>query len=77
MTCSLEIRHSFSFLLFTGEQRRKNMEEEAKNSRYNTEYQDKLARQRYEDQLVQQRRSQEENLAKQEQSVAKQEEMRR
>ena len=65
------------FLLFTGEQRRKNMEEEAKNSRYNAEYQDKLARQRYEDQLVQQRRSQEENLAKQEQSVAKQEEMRR
>ena len=53
------------------------MEEEAKNSRYNAEYQDKLARQRYEDQLVQQRRSQEENLAKQEQSVAKQEEMRR
>merc|ERR1711997_1244844 len=31
-----------------GEQRRKNMEEEAKNSRYNAEYQDKLARQRYE-----------------------------
>ena len=53
------------------------MEEEAKNSRYNAEYQDKLARQRYEDQLVQQRRSQEENLAKQEQYVAKKEEMRR
>ena len=60
-----------------GEQRRKNMEEEAKNSRYNAEYQDKLARQRYEDQLIQQKRSQEENLAKQEESVAKQEAMRR
>ena len=30
-----------------GEQRRKTMEEEAKNNRYNAEYQDKLARQRY------------------------------
>ena len=62
---------------FSGEQRRKNLEEEAKNQRYNAEYQDKLARQRYEDQLIQQKRSQEENLAKQEASVAKQEEMRR
>ena len=62
---------------FTGEQRRKTLEEEAKNSRYNAEYQDKLARQRYEDQLIQQKRSQEDNLKKQEESVAKQEAMRR
>merc|ERR1739848_349263 len=60
-----------------GEQRRKTLEEEAKNSRYNAEYQDKLARQRYDDQLIQQRRSQEENLRTQEESVAKQEAMRR
>ena len=60
-----------------GEQRRKTLEEEAKNQKYNAEYQDKLARQRYEDQLIQQRRSQDENLKKQEDSVAKQEAMRR
>lgn len=60
-----------------GEQRRKTMEEEAKMNKYNAEYQDKLARQRYEDQLIQQRRSQEENLKKQEESVAKQEAMRK
>merc|ERR1712223_2260209 len=60
-----------------GEQRRKTLEEEAKNSRYNAEYQDKLARQRYDDQLIQQKRSQEENLRTQEESVAKQEAMRR
>lgn len=60
-----------------GEQRRKTLEEEAKHAKYNAEYQDKLARQRYEDQLVQQRRSQEDNLRKQEESVAKQEQMRR
>jgi len=45
-----------------GEERRKNLHEEAKISKNNSEYQDKLARQRYEDQLIQQRRSQEENL---------------
>ena len=60
-----------------GDERRKNLHEEAKISKNNSEYQDKLARQRYEDQLVQQRRSQEENLRKQEESVAKQEAMRK
>ena len=39
--------------------------------------QDQLARRRYEDQLVQQQRMQEENLKKQEESVAKQEAMRK
>ena len=38
---------------------------------------DQLARRRYEDQLVQQQRTQEENLKKQEESVAKQEAMRK
>ena len=38
---------------------------------------DQLARRRYEDQLVQQQRMQEENLRKQEESVAKQEAMRK
>ena len=36
-----------------------------------------MARRRYEDQLVQQQRMQEENLRKQEESVAKQEAMRK
>jgi len=60
-----------------GEQRRKTLEEESKHQKYQAEYQDKLARQRYDDQLIQQRRSQEDNLKKQEESVAKQEAMRR
>ena len=40
-------------------------------------FQDQLARRRYEDQLVQQQRIQEENLKKQEESIAKQEAMRK
>ena len=40
-------------------------------------FKDQLARRRYEDQLVQQQRMQEENLRKQEESVAKQEAMRK
>eukprot|EP00095_Tigriopus_kingsejongensis_P002671 maker-scaffold1315_size48675-snap-gene-0.14 protein:Tk02671 transcript:maker-scaffold1315_size48675-snap-gene-0.14-mRNA-1 annotation:"hypothetical protein DAPPUDRAFT_306868" len=60
-----------------GEQKRKYMEEEAKIAKHKAEYQDQLARQRYEDQLVQQQRMQEQNLKKQEDSVAKQEAMRR
>merc|ERR1719422_2084368 len=50
------------------QERRKNME---------AEYQDQLARRRYEDQLVQNQRNQEEILKKQEDSVAKQEAMRK
>jgi len=60
-----------------GEQRRKYLEEEGKQAKLKSEYQDQLARRRYEDQLVQQQRMQEENLQKQEQSVAKQEAMRK
>ena len=60
-----------------GEQKRKYLEEESKQAKYKAEYQDQLARRRYEDQLVQQKRMQEENLKKQEESVAKQEAMRK
>lgn len=60
-----------------GEQKRKYMEEEAKIAKHKAEYQDQLARRRYEDQLVQQQRMQEQNLKKQEESVAKQEAMRK
>lgn len=60
-----------------GEQRRRYLEEEGKQAKLKSEYQDQLARRRYEDQLVQQQRMQEENLQKQEQSVAKQEAMRK
>jgi len=60
-----------------GEQRRKHMEMEAEQNRKKAQFQDQLARQRYEDQLVQNQRSQEDVLRKQEESVAKQEAMRK
>lgn len=60
-----------------GDQRRKMMEMETEQAKKKAQYQDQLARQRYEDQLVQNQRSQEENLRKQEESVAKQEAMRK
>ena len=60
-----------------GEQKRKYLEEESKQQKHKAEYQDQLARRRYEDQLVQQQRMQEDNLKKQEESVAKQEAMRK
>lgn len=59
------------------EERRKTLAEETKQQAQRAQYQDQLARKRYEDQLVQQQRSQEDNLKKQEESVAKQEAMRR
>ncbi|CAO1406067.1 unnamed protein product [Diamesa serratosioi] len=59
------------------EERRKTLAEETKQQAQRAQYQDQLARKRYEDQLVQQTRSQDENLKKQEESVAKQENMRR
>ena len=58
-------------------ERRKHMEMETEQARKKAQYQDQLARQRYEDQLVQNQRSQEDNLRKQEESVAKQEAMRK
>jgi len=60
-----------------GEQRRQYLQEEQKQAKLKSEYQDQLARRRYEDQLVQQQKMQEENLRKQEESVAKQEAMRK
>ncbi|XP_077106262.1 ATPase family AAA domain-containing protein 3A [Ranitomeya variabilis] len=60
-----------------GEERRKTLNEETKQNQARAQYQDKLARQRYEDQLRQQQMLNEENLRKQEESVQKQEAMRK
>ncbi|XP_035236669.1 ATPase family AAA domain-containing protein 3-like isoform X2 [Anguilla anguilla] len=60
-----------------GEERRKTVAEETKQHQARAQYQDKLARQRYEDQLRQQQAINEENLRKQEESVQKQEAMRK
>lgn len=59
------------------EERRKTASEETKQQQIRAQYQDQLSRKRYEDQLAQQQRVQDENLRKQEESVAKQEAMRR
>lgn len=60
-----------------GEEKRKTLQEETKQSQIRAQYQDQLARKRYEDQLQQQQRINDENLRRQEESVAKQEAMRR
>ncbi|XP_069550117.1 ATPase family AAA domain-containing protein 3-like [Brachyistius frenatus] len=60
-----------------GEERRKTLAEETKQNQARAHYQDKLARQRYDDQLRQQQFLSEENLRKQEESVVKQESMRK
>ncbi|XP_038579206.1 ATPase family AAA domain-containing protein 3-like [Micropterus salmoides] len=60
-----------------GEERRKTLGEETKQNHARALYQDKLARQRYDDQLRQQQFLNEENLRKQEESVMKQEAMRK
>ncbi|KAM7410924.1 hypothetical protein PAMA_021070 [Pampus argenteus] len=60
-----------------GEERRKTLEEETKQNQARAHYQDKLARQRYDDQLRQQQSLNEESLRKQEESVMKQEAMRK
>ncbi|KAJ1144887.1 hypothetical protein NDU88_011181 [Pleurodeles waltl] len=59
------------------EERRKTLGEETRQHQARAQYQDKLARQRYEEQLRQQQLLNEENLRKQEESVQKQEGMRR
>uniref|UniRef100_A0A2K5JWC8 AAA+ ATPase domain-containing protein n=1 Tax=Colobus angolensis palliatus TaxID=336983 RepID=A0A2K5JWC8_COLAP len=59
------------------EEKRKTLSEETRQHQARAQYQDKLARQRYEDQLKQQQLLNEENLRKQEESVQKQEAMRR
>ncbi|XP_073977092.1 ATPase family AAA domain containing bor isoform X3 [Rhodnius prolixus] len=60
-----------------GEERRKTLQEETRQHQNRAQYQDQLARKRYEEQLVQQQRMNEENLRRQEESVAKQEAMRK
>ncbi|XP_020490956.2 ATPase family AAA domain-containing protein 3 [Labrus bergylta] len=60
-----------------GEERRKTLVEETKQNQARAQYQDKLARQRYDDQLRQQQFVNDENLRKQEESVMKQEGMRK
>ncbi|KER25210.1 hypothetical protein T265_07312 [Opisthorchis viverrini] len=59
------------------EERRKTMEDEARIQKQRADYQDMLARKRQEDQLALQNRMQDEALKKQEESVKKQEAMRR
>ncbi|KAJ8412184.1 hypothetical protein AAFF_G00144510 [Aldrovandia affinis] len=60
-----------------GDERRKTVTEETKQHHARAKYQDQLARQRYEDQLRQQQSLNEENLRKQEESVLKQEAIRK
>ncbi|XP_057552798.1 ATPase family AAA domain-containing protein 3 [Hippopotamus amphibius kiboko] len=59
------------------EERRKTLSEETRQHQARAQYQDRLARQRYEDQLKQQQLLNEENLRRQEESVQKQEALRR
>lgn len=59
------------------EERRKTMQEETKQNQMRAQYQDQLARKRYDDQLIQQQKMNDENLRRQEESVAKQEAMRK
>ena len=59
------------------EERRKTLAEETKQHQQREKYKDQLARQRYEEQLIQQQRANEEQLRRQEDSVAKQEAMRK
>uniref|UniRef100_A0A3Q0KS56 Putative ATPase n=1 Tax=Schistosoma mansoni TaxID=6183 RepID=A0A3Q0KS56_SCHMA len=59
------------------EERRKTLEEEAKIQKQRADYQDMLARKRQEDQIALQAKAQADNLKKQEESVQKQEAMRR
>lgn len=46
------------------EERRKTLIEETKHQQQRAQYQDQLARKRYEDQIMQQQRAQEDNLKK-------------
>lgn len=59
------------------EERRQTLAEETRQHQARAQYQDQLARKRYEEQLAQQQRSNEEQLRRQEESVAKQEAMRK
>ncbi|XP_072175253.1 ATPase family AAA domain-containing protein 3-B-like [Diadema setosum] len=59
------------------DEKRKTLAQETQEHQRRAQYQDQLARKRYDDQLSQQKRMNEENLAKQEDSVKKQEAMRK
>uniref|UniRef100_A0A1B6CIH2 AAA+ ATPase domain-containing protein n=1 Tax=Clastoptera arizonana TaxID=38151 RepID=A0A1B6CIH2_9HEMI len=59
------------------EERRKTLQEETKQHQARAQYQDQLARKRYDEQLAQQQRANDENLRRQEESVAKQEALRK
>lgn len=59
------------------EERRKTMGEETRQHQQRAEYQDRLARKRYDDQLVQQTKVNEDNLKQQETSTMRQEAMKR
>ncbi|KAJ8983352.1 hypothetical protein NQ317_003157 [Molorchus minor] len=59
------------------EEKRKLLQEETRQHQSRAQYQDQLSRKRYDDQLAQQQRMNEENLRRQEESVAKQEAMRK
>ncbi|OWF44069.1 ATPase family AAA domain-containing protein 3-B-like [Mizuhopecten yessoensis] len=60
-----------------GEEKRKTMAEESKYHKSKAEYEDRLARQRYTDQLGQQAKQEEDMRAKNEASIAKQEKLRK
>ncbi|XP_017490005.1 PREDICTED: ATPase family AAA domain-containing protein 3-like, partial [Rhagoletis zephyria] len=59
------------------EHRRRMLQEEAKQAQLKAQYEDQLARKRFDDQIAQQRAANEENIRRQEESVAKQESIRR
>lgn len=59
------------------EEKRKTIQEETKQHQMRANYNDQLARKRYEEQLLQQQKMNDENLRRQEDSVAKQEAMRK
>ncbi|XP_050306943.1 ATPase family AAA domain-containing protein 3A homolog [Anthonomus grandis grandis] len=59
------------------EEKRKLLQEETRQHQARAQYQDQLARKRYDDQLAQQQRMNDESLRRQEESVAKQEAMRK
>lgn len=59
------------------EEKRKTIQEETKQHQMRANYNDQLARKRYEEQLLQQQKMNDENLRRQEESVAKQEAMRK
>uniref|UniRef100_A0A8C4WZ70 ATPase family AAA domain containing 3A n=1 Tax=Eptatretus burgeri TaxID=7764 RepID=A0A8C4WZ70_EPTBU len=64
-------------LRIQGDEKRKILQEETKQQQARAQYQDRLARQRYDDQLKQQKALNDENLRRQEESVQKQEAMRK